>query len=132
MFLRCARKPGCLLLCSAPDCYQAVGHGGFFVTLCGKSGQPDIHYGLACLEDLFDSRNTLAHPTSVLNYHGVDGAAESRPIMPFELPSNSIESRRLRQQRAQETEDILHEVQRHEEGMILTHPLLLTLDHAMC
>lgn len=81
------------------------------------SGQPDIHYGLACLEAFFDSHRIASHPGQAFNYRALDGAAESRPIMPYQLPSNSIESRRLRQQRAQETEDILREVGKRHEGM---------------
>lgn len=50
-----------------------------------------------------------------LQYYAIDGAADSRPSpvpMPYNFPSNSVESRRLRQERAQEIEDILRSAEK--------------------
>ena len=113
--LRRVRKPGHSLICSGPGCLEAVGHGGYFVTLLCRNGL-EVHYGLECLENIFKEKARKGLP---YKYGAVDGVPDDRPLVPSDLPSNSIESRRLRQERNQETVDILRQVEKRQQGQSL-------------
>lgn len=62
--MRKVQKPGHLVICAAPTCQNAIGKGSFFVTLEASSTQPEMNYGLECLEYIFkQTKRPVRHAT---------------------------------------------------------------------